>query len=141
MDLFFGEREDNQVKKLKVLIVENDEISAMLQTEIVKEHCRDVLYAVTGLEAVVACRSKNDIDLILMDINMPVMNGLEATRQIRQFNTDIVIIAQTAYSLTGDREKALEAGCNDYLAKPYTQGMVREIIKKYFNILYSQTTT
>lgn len=141
MNLFFAEKEELKVKKLKVLIVENDEISAMLQAEIVKEHCSDVLYAVTGLEAVVACRSKADIDLILMDINMPVMNGFEATRQIRKFNTDIVIIAQTAYALTGDREKAIEAGCNDYVAKPYNQGMMKKIIKSHFNISISKPAT
>ena len=141
MNLFSGEREEKNVKKLKVLIVENDEISAMLQAEIVKENCSDVLYAITGLEAVVACRSKADIDLILMDINMPEMNGLEATRQIRKFNTDIIIIAQTAYALTGDREKAIEAGCNDYIAKPYNQGMMKEIIKLHFNITNSKLTT
>ena len=53
-----------------------------------------------------------------MDINMPVMNGYEATREIRKFNNEIFIIAQTAYALDSDREKALEAGCNDYISKP-----------------------
>jgi CheY-like chemotaxis protein len=54
----------------------------------------------------------------MMDIKMPLMDGLEATKQIRKFNSEVIIVAQTAYSLTGDREKALEAGCNDYLSKP-----------------------
>ena len=68
-----------------------------------------------------------------MDINMPEMNGLEATKKIRQFNKDVIIIAQTAYALKGDREKAIEAGCNSYLTKPIESSGLLEIIKKYFS--------
>ena len=60
----------------------------------------------------------NQYDLILMDIRMPVMGGYEATRQIRQFNPKVIIIAQTAFGLSGDREKARKAGCDDYVSKP-----------------------
>lgn len=91
------------------------------------------MHAITGVEAVEACHSNPDIDLILMDIQMPEMNGHEATRQIRQFNKDIVIIAQTAYVFSGDREKAIEAGCNDYISKPYNQSLMLALIKKYFH--------
>ncbi len=66
-----------------------------------------------------------------MDIQMPEMSGYEATRQIRQFNKDVVIIAQTAYGLTGDREKAIEAGCNDYIAKPIREDVLMTLIQKY----------
>ena len=78
----------------------------------------NILKARSGLEAVEIAGKNADIVLILMDIKMPVMDGLEATRQIRKFNPEVIIVAQTAYSLTGDREKAIEAGCNDYLSKP-----------------------
>ena len=67
-----------------------------------------------------------------MDIQIPGINGYDATRQIREFNTDVVIIAQTAYALSGDREKAIEAGCNDYIAKPINKDKFRALIKKYF---------
>jgi hypothetical protein len=67
-----------------------------------------------------------------MDIQMPGINGYEATRQIRQFNQDVIIIAQTAFGLTGDREKAISAGCNDYIAKPISKNELFSIIKKYF---------
>ncbi len=67
-----------------------------------------------------------------MDIQMPGMNGYEATHQIRQFNKDVVIIAQTAFGLSGDREKAIEAGCNDYISKPINKDEVLSLIQKYF---------
>jgi CheY-like chemotaxis protein len=70
-----------------------------------------------------------------MDIQMPVMNGYEATRQIRQFNKDVVIIAQTAFGLSGDREKAVEAGCNDYISKPINKDELLALIQKYFGII------
>jgi CheY-like chemotaxis protein len=63
---------------------------------------------------------------------MHEMDGFEATRQIRSFNKDVVIIAQTAYTLTGDREKAIEAGCSDYISKPIKSDQLLALIKKYF---------
>jgi len=63
---------------------------------------------------------------------MPEMDGYEATRKIRQFNTEVIIIAQTAFALTGDREKALAAGCNDYISKPYGKSLLMSLIEKHF---------
>jgi CheY-like chemotaxis protein len=68
-----------------------------------------------------------------MDINMPVMGGYEATRQIRQFNQEVVIIAQTAYGLVGDREKSIQAGCNEHISKPVKSEDFKALISKYFN--------
>jgi hypothetical protein len=65
-----------------------------------------------------------------MDIRMPGMNGYDATRQIREFNKDVVIIAQTAFAIAGDREKSLEAGCNDYISKPIKKEELLEKIEK-----------
>ena len=79
-----------------------------------------------------ACRDNPDLDLVLMDIRMPEMGGYEATRQIRQFNKDVIIIAQTAYGLAGDREKALKAGCTDYISKPIDINLLKALIRKYF---------
>ena len=128
-----AEDPENQIKQLKILIAEDDEPSAMLQTEIIKEYSKEVLYVETGFAAIEACHNNPDIDLVLMDILMPVMDGYEATRQIRQFNKNIVIIAQTALVLTGDREKAIEAGCNDYISKPYNRAFMISLIKKHFS--------
>jgi CheY-like chemotaxis protein len=63
---------------------------------------------------------------------MPKMNGYDAAQQIRQFNPNVIIIAQTAYALTGEREKALAAGCNDYIAKPYTTSALTAMLKNFF---------
>ena len=128
------ENQDNPgVSGLKILIAEDDETSEILITIDVEKFGKNVLIARTGNEAVEVSRNNPDIDLILMDILMPVMNGYEATRQIRQFNKDVVIIAQTAFGLFGDREKAIEAGCNEYISKPINKEKLVTLIKKYFN--------
>ena len=85
----------------------------------------------TGDEAVKVSRENQDIDLILMDIAMPNMNGYEATRQIREYNKDVVIIAQTTYSLATDREKALQAGFNDNITKPFSKAEIIAMLKKH----------
>jgi len=68
-----------------------------------------------------------------MDIRMPEMDGYEATRKIREFNKDVIIIAQTAHALEGDREKSLEAGCDDYISKPIYKNELLEKIEKHFS--------
>ncbi|OYT12997.1 MAG: hypothetical protein B6I19_07485 [Bacteroidetes bacterium 4572_114] len=103
---------------LVALIVEDDEVSLFYFETILEGIFREIIYAKTGNEAIEICRGNTDIDIVLMDIKMPVMNGYDAAREIRKFNKDLVIIAQTAYAQVGDREKALEAGCNDYITKP-----------------------
>ncbi|MEI6678975.1 MAG: response regulator [Mariniphaga sp.] len=123
----------HQGRNLKILIAEDNEISGILISLVVRKFGQDVIIAKTGIEAVEACRMNPDIDLILMDIKMPEMDGHEATRQIRQFNSDVVIIAQTAYALPGDREMAIAAGCNDYISKPIMQALLNALMEKYFN--------
>ena len=124
--------EENQIKDFKILITEDDETSEMLITINVDKFGKEILKARNGFEAVEVCRNNPDTDLILMDIQMPVMNGYEATRQIRQFNKDVIIIAQTAFGLSGDREKTIEAGCNDYIAKPINRDELLALIQKHF---------
>jgi PAS domain S-box-containing protein len=123
---------DHEVLGLKILIAEDDEPSDSLITIIVKNLSSKIIKAITGIEAVEACRNNPDIDLILMDIQMPEMNGYEATKEIRQFNKDVIIIAQTAYGLSGDRENALEAGCNDYISKPINKTELLSLLHRYF---------
>jgi PAS domain S-box-containing protein len=120
-------------KKLKVLIVEDDEISRMLISAALKPYSRELLITRTGTETVEIARNNPDIDLILMDIQLPEMDGYEATRRIRGFNTDVIIIAQTAFGLSSDIEKSMEAGCNDHVSKPLNLILLKNLIKKYFN--------
>jgi PAS domain S-box-containing protein len=129
-NVVFAENKEVQLKQLKILIVEDDEISYSLLTRVVQKISKEVIHAITGVEAVEACRNNPDFDLVLMDIRMPQMNGLEATQQIRKFNKDVIIIAQTAYGFSSDCEKALEAGCNDYITKPINKTLLYELIKK-----------
>jgi two-component system, cell cycle response regulator DivK len=101
-----------------ILIVEDDETSSVLLQVFLSHGNYKFLYAVNGKMAVQMFRENPDIDLILMDLKMPVMDGYIATRQIREMNTNIPILAQSAYALAGDSKKALDAGCDDYITKP-----------------------
>jgi len=123
-----------QIKKLKVLIVEDDETSQLLISFAIRKLCSEVIKVITGIAAVEACRKNPDIDLVLMDLKMPVMDGYEATRKIRKFNNEVVIIAQSAFGMVDDREKAIETGCNDYIAKPLNIALLKELILKHFVI-------
>ena len=119
-------------KGLTILVAEDDKSSEMLLTIALEPIANKVIVVRNGLDAVNVCKNIKGIDLVLMDHKMPVMDGYEATNQIRQFNKDIIIIAQTAYALPGDKEKALEAGCNDYISKPFNHKILNEMILKYF---------
>lgn len=120
------------IRKLKILIAEDDKVSEMLIDKTLKTFGKEIIKARTGVEAIEACKKNPDIDLVMMDIRMPDMGGYDATRQIRKFNKEVVIIAQTAHGLYGDREKAIEAGCNDYIAKPINKAELLLLIQKYF---------
>jgi PAS domain S-box-containing protein len=125
--------EVDKIAKLKILIVEDDAISKLLMTIAVKKYAKEVLKVSTGYQAVETCRANPDIDLVMMDINMPEMGGYEATKKIREFNKKIVIIAQTANGMQSDKDDAIAAGCNDYISKPVNINSLGEIIKKNFN--------
>jgi hypothetical protein len=122
-----------QTRNLKILIAEDDETSRLLISKIIKSYSQDILFANDGFEAIEVCKNNPDLDVILMDIKMPKIDGYEATKQIRKFNKDVVIISQTAFGMTKDREKALESGCNDYISKPIKQDILLNLLQKYFS--------
>ena len=124
---------ENHFEPLKILLVEDDDISVFYISTVIKKISREVLYAKNGIEAIELCKNNPDIDLVLMDIQMPRLNGYEATKQIRQFNKDIIIIAQTAFGLKEDKAKAIEAGCTDYISKPINSLSLLVLIQKHFN--------
>jgi CheY-like chemotaxis protein len=104
----------------------------MLLSREIRSISAKIIKVVNGVEAVDQCRKNPDLDLVLMDIKMPEMDGYEATRQIRLFNKNIVIIAQTAYAQTGDKGIAEIAGCDDYISKPIIKEELISLISKHF---------
>ena len=118
-------------KKLNILIAEDDRNSELFLTIALEMWTKQLFIARTGLDALKLVRNHPDIDLILMDIRMPDIDGYEATKRIREFNSGVVIIAQTAHGLSGDREKAIEAGCNDYISKPINRIRLLEVINRH----------
>ena len=118
--------------KLKILIVDDDDFTITFLKEVLKEFAQELIIAKTGNEAVNLCRENKDMDVILMDIKIPGLNGYEATQKIREFNQAVFIVAQTAHAQTGDREKSIQAGCNDYISKPINKEKLLEIISRRF---------
>jgi two-component system, cell cycle response regulator DivK len=125
---------DGTEKIYTILIVEDDETSYILLQALLESYNCRLLYAADGNQAVALCISHPEIDLVLMDLKLPALNGYEATRQIRAFNPNIPIIAQTAYALSGDNEKALAAGCNNYITKPIKKEELLAKIGLYLDI-------
>lgn len=112
------------LKNKKVLIVEDEYTNYYLMKKILEAQGATITWAEDGKIAVKTAQDNEDLDLILMDLKLPEMNGLEATRKIRRFRPHINIIAVTAYAMKEDMIKAIEAGCNDFLAKPYKKDML-----------------
>jgi CheY-like chemotaxis protein len=109
---------ENTLKGKKVLIVEDDPSSRLYLNKILERVEVVTLNAEDGQEAVNCAMLNPDIDFILMDIQLPVMDGYSTTRKIREFRSDVIIIAQTAYGLMDEKEKIMESGFDDYLIKP-----------------------
>jgi CheY-like chemotaxis protein len=123
--------EENPINNLKILIVEDDETSAKLISITVQKLGKEVISVRTGTEAVSFCLKNPNVDLVLIDIKLPGMNGYETTKEIRKFNKDVIIIAQTAYAIEGDRQKAIAAGCHDYISKPIAASELTKMIIEY----------
>ena len=114
----------------KILIVEDNELNMKLFNDLLETSGYETRQTREGLKAI-SIAKKFLPDLILMDIKMPVMGGYEATREIRKFNKNTYIIAQTAYALGGDMEKAINAGCNEYITKPIDSNKLLMMIKTH----------
>lgn len=115
----------------KVLIVEDDLVSSQYLRKILEKYDITVIHAENGEQAVEFVKNTPDIDLILMDIRMPVMDGLEATKLIKQIEPDLPIIAQTAYTFSEEINKIMSSGCNGYLAKPLDSAKLNALIDRY----------
>jgi PAS domain S-box-containing protein len=116
-----------------ILIAEDEELNFIYLNELLNSYNCQIIWAENGNETVKKCEENSKIDLILMDLKMPILNGYEAARQIRKTHPNLPIIAQTAYAMTDDRQKALEAGCNNYITKPIDKTTLLEMINFFFS--------
>lgn len=114
-----------------ILIAEDEESNFIYLNEILSEKKYKVLWAKNGKDAVDFCSQMKEIQLVLMDIKMPGMDGFKATRLIKENRPNLPIIAQTAFAMISDRETAISNGCNDYLSKPIDPEILLEMISKY----------
>ena len=113
-----------------ILVVEDADTNYFYISTLLEKLNAKVVRAITGLKAVEICADNPEINLVLMDVELPVMNGYEATKKIKQSRPDLPIIAQTAYAMAGERERSEEAGCDDYLAKPVRKDDLLEAISR-----------
>jgi len=125
---------DNLEKKI-ILLVEDDQISAYLIQEYLKAYHSqkqnlDYIHIKQGKDAIDYCKRKK-ADLVLMDIKLEDSNGIDITRNIKNINPDLTIIAQTAYTSDDVRKEAIDAGCSDYLTKPVSLEKFETILEKY----------
>ena len=134
------EYDDSKLPEIKldlqgkiILIVEDDGSSYLFLETFLNRYSPEIIWAKNGKQAIDIMKRKKDIDMILMDIRMPEMDGLKATRHIRKINKNIPIIAQTAYAQVTDRKLALESGCSDYLSKPVSPPDLIALLAKYLN--------
>jgi CheY-like chemotaxis protein len=118
-------------KEVLVLVAEDDEVSFLLIESLLSQEKFKIVQANNGQQVITMLKNTPGIDIILMDIRMPKLDGIEATKKIREFNKTVPIIAQTAFALSGDREKAINAGCNEYITKPIKPEKLMGLINKY----------
>jgi signal transduction histidine kinase len=124
----------NSNKNLKILIAEDDKTSDEYLTVILQDLSKNILHAKNGREAIEKCKTNKEIDLILMDIKMPDIDGYKAVEQIREFNKEVIIIAQTAYGISNEKERAIHIGCNDYISKPIDENRLISLIEKHLKL-------
>jgi signal transduction histidine kinase len=115
----------------RIMIAEDDSSNFMFLESLLRSTEAELIWARNGQQAVDIHAGRNDIDLIMMDIRMPDMNGLQATEKIRSVDRDIPIIALTAFAFADDREKSVEAGCTEHLSKPVKIEELKRILQKY----------
>ncbi len=124
---------NEKLKDLTVLVAEDDEINFIYIREIFRGTGAVILHAVNGKEAVEMIQSNEKIGFVLIDIKMPVMNGYDAIKRIRELRPNLPIIAQTAFALSDEMVKAFNAGSNDYISKPFKKEQLLDFVKKHLS--------
>jgi CheY-like chemotaxis protein len=115
----------------KILIAEDDDTNFFLIREYLTPTGATITWAKNGEEAVINATRNGNFDLILMDIQMPILSGLDAMKQIKRNKPAIPVVALTAYAMSGDREKGLNAGFDEYLSKPVTKRILLDTICRF----------
>jgi CheY-like chemotaxis protein len=115
-----------------ILVVEDVDTNKIFFDAALRRTNAKILWAKDGQQAI-DLFNENKIDLVLMDLQLPVMDGYAATREIKKVNPEVPVIAQTAHVMSGEREKCMEAGCDDYLAKPIRLQILIETLSKFLN--------
>ncbi|MEI7663824.1 MAG: response regulator, partial [Bacteroidota bacterium] len=135
--IYKKEEEKPSIGNLKnhvILVAEDDESNSLFIETILRKTGIPVLVANNGKTAVDLCRQHPEISIVLMDIKMPVMDGLQATREIKSFRKELPVIALTAYAMSSDEDRVYEAGCDDYLTKPLNrEGLMKKL--RFFRII------
>ena len=124
------------IKKLsnkRILIAEDNLYNYKLLEAILDGTETEIVWAKDGLEAVERCKSDSGFDLVLMDLRMPNMDGIKATREIRKFNKEIPVLAVSAYTMDDEKEKTIKAGCNDFISKPVNPVHLKEMMQRYID--------
>jgi CheY-like chemotaxis protein len=116
-----------------ILIVEDDEISLEFLTELLMPSKVKIVTAQDGQAAIDSCRDNTSIDLVLMDVRLPKINGREAMLEIKKIRPELPVIAQTAFAMSGDKEKYLDSGFDDYVSKPIIMDEILTKISKFLS--------
>ena len=116
-----------------VVIAEDEQINYLFLKAVLKQTKAKIIWTKTGRETIDICNAEK-VDIVLMDIKMPDLNGLEATIEIKKILPQLPIIAQTAYAMEEDEEASTEAGCDDYLSKPIDCEELLQVIDKYLTV-------
>jgi two-component system, cell cycle response regulator DivK len=114
-----------------ILVVEDNDLNSKLLQRMIEPTGAEVIIARDGKPAIEECINNKRINIVLMDIQMPEMDGYEATKTIKSIRPQIPVIAQTAYTIADDREKMVAAGCDEYISKPIRPGELLELLNKY----------
>jgi CheY-like chemotaxis protein len=115
-----------------ILIAEDDYYSFMYLKEILHNTGIKIIHVENGLRAFSECIKSTDIDIVLMDVKMPLINGLESTRLIKKYKPNIIVIAQTAFAMYDDMSRCINAGCDDYITKPIKTEELFSKLEKHF---------
>ena len=116
---------------LKILIADDEKLNHEYFKRIFKDTNSVLLHADNGKEAIEIIKTYPDVDIVFMDIKMSLISGYDATGEIRTFNKDVIIVAQTAFAYTYDDEITRKQGCNDFVSKPFNAQKIIQIVKKH----------